>query len=217
METKEIKETSWLKTILKPLTICCFFFLFAYLMFKVVITPTIVSGPSMVPNLVNGERVWAINSNILNIDRGSVIVFDAYEVDPSVGSSKLYVKRVIGLPGDKVTASQGTIYVNDRPIDQRFIPEKQQKATGKWNFKSLSQKYMWPHSASTVVPKDQYFVLGDNRSVSNDSRYFGFVPKNKVKGVVKVFFWTKDTSNQRRYYINKQAKEFWEGEVKNDH
>ena len=217
METKKIKETSWLKTILKPLTICCFCFLFAYLMFKVVITPTIVSGPSMVPNLVNGERVWAINSNILNIDRGSVIVFDAYEVDPSVGTNKLYVKRVIGLPGDKVTASQGTIYVNDRPIDQRFIPEKQQKATGKWNFKSLSQKHMWPHSASTVVPKDQYFVLGDNRSVSNDSRYFGFVPKNKVKGVVKVFFWTKDTSNQRRYYINKQSKEFWEGEVKNDH
>lgn len=211
------KKSSWLKTIFLTFITSVACFLLAFATFKSVIRPTIVSGPSMEPNLVNGERVWAINPKIVNIDRGSVIVFDASEVDPTVASSKLYVKRVIGLPGDKVSAFQGTIYVNNRPIDQQFISDKQKKATGKWDFKSLSQKYMWLHGATTVVPKDHYFVLGDNRSVSNDSRYFGFVPKKKVKGVVKVFFWTKNTSNKRRYFINKQWKEFWEGEIKNDH
>lgn len=211
------KTIGWLKIILPPLLTSVACFLLAFAAFKLVIRPTIVSGPSMEPNLVNGERVWAVNQNIVNIDRGSVIVFEANEVDPTVASSKLYVKRVIGLPGDKVTAFQGTVYVNNRPIDQRFISDKQKKATGKWDFKSLAQKYMWPYSATIVVPKDQYFVLGDNRSVSNDSRYFGFVPKKKVKGVVKVFFWTKNTTNERRYFINKQWKKFWEGEEKNDH
>lgn len=190
--------------------------LLTFLMTHFVIKPTTVSGPSMEPNLVDHESVWAIKT--APIHRGSVIVFNANDVDPTVTGNKLYVKRVIGMPGDKVTSSQGTIYVNNRPINQDYISKKEQKATKNWSFASLAKKHQWQRSTDPkVVPEGQYFVLGDHRSVSEDSRYFGFVPKSNVLGVVKVFWWTRDTSQTRRQYINKQWKHFWQAGDANEY
>lgn len=181
----------------------------AVLIVKFVAKPTTVDGPSMQPNLESGEHVWAMKT--APIHRGSVIVFNADGVDPAANGDKLYVKRVIGIPGDKVTCQQNTIYVNDRPIKQDYISKKEQKATGNWTLTSLAKKNNWQRSTSPkVVPQDQYFVLGDHRSVSNDGRYFGFVPQSNVVGVVKSFWWDNATSPKRRNYVNKQWKDFWQ-------
>lgn len=122
----------------------------------------------------------------------SVIVFDAYGEDPSAKKGSDYVKRVIGLPGDSVSFKNNNIYVNNKKIDQSFI-SKSEATTGtgstSWTLSTLAKRYGWK-TKGNVVPKGKYFVLGDHRSVSNDSRYWGYVDAKKVAGVVKVPFWT---------------------------
>lgn len=166
-----------------------------------------VDGPSMEPNLVNNERVFCLKT--AKIHRGSVVVFDANGVDPQVAQKTDYVKRVIGMPGDKVQSKNGNIYVNGKKINQNYISMDQRKAgTGDWTLKSISVQNSWlKHNGTTTVPKGKYFVLGDHRSVSNDGRYWGFVPKSKIDGVVKVPSWsgTKTT----RQNVNKEWQHFY--------
>ncbi len=128
---------------------------------------------------------------------GSVIVFDANGVDPQVATKTDYVKRVIGVPGDTVRSANGNIYVNGRKVNQNYINNTQRTSgTGNWTLKSISVQNNWLRdSGATKVPKGQYFVLGDHRSVSNDGRYWGFVPKSKIDGVVKVPSWTGTCHN----------------------
>lgn len=164
-------------------------------------------GPSMEPNLQNGERVIVLRQ--VKIKHLSVVVFDAHKLDPDAKPKSDYVKRVIGLPGDKVTFNrkEGNIYVNNKKINQNFI-SKSERLNGtdyfdidkNWSLNSLSKN--WTRNTNSIrVPKDQYFVLGDHRSVSNDGRYWGYVPKSHVKGVVKTFPWS--TSEATRHNINK--------------
>ena len=166
-----------------------------------------VDGPSMQPNLQNNERVFCLKRS--QIHHGSVVIFDANGVDPQVAVKTDYVKRVIGLPGDTVRSKNGNIYVNGKKINQSYISMSQRDAgTGNWNLKSISVQNSWlKNNGVTKVPKGEYFVLGDHRSVSNDGRYWGFVPKNKIDGVVKVPSWagTKTT----RQNVNKEWQHFY--------
>ncbi|EHS87298.1 Putative signal peptidase I [Limosilactobacillus gastricus PS3] len=168
-----------------------------------------VDGPSMQPNLQNNEKVWTFKQ--AKIHRGSVIVFDANGVDPQVTSKTNYVKRVIAVGGDTVESKNGNLYVNGKKVSQSYISSYQRTTgTGNWTLQSISIKNGWlKYNGATKVPKGYYFVLGDHRSVSNDSRYWGFVPKSKILGVVKVAPWsgTKTT----RYNIN----QFWKHYFKN--
>ena len=166
-----------------------------------------VDGPSLQPNLQNNERVFCLKRS--QIHHGSVVIFDANGVDPQVAVKTDYVKRVIGLPGDTVRSKNGNIYVNGKKINQSYISMSQRDAgTGNWNLKSISVQNSWlKNNGATKVPKGEYFVLGDHRSVSNDGRYWGFVPKNKIDGVVKVPSWagTKTT----RQNVNKEWQHFY--------
>lgn len=164
-----------------------------------VFTMVRVDGPSMEPNLENNERVAVVKT--AKIHHLSVIVFNAYKVDPDATVKGVkYVKRVIGMPGDTVKAQDGKIYVNGRAISQKFISQfERTQGTGNWDVGSLSNRNGWTLK-TTKVPKGSYFVLGDHRSVSNDSRYWGFVPADRVLGVVKVPFW--DTSKTKRHNVN---------------
>lgn len=166
-----------------------------------------VDGPSMQPNLQNNERVFCLKQ--AKIHRGSVVVFDANGVDPQVSTKTDYVKRVIGVPGDTVESKNGNIYVNGKKINQSYISKSQRDSgTGNWTLKSISVQNSWlKNSGATKVPKGEYFVLGDHRSVSNDGRYWGFVPKSKIDGVVKVPSWagTKTT----RANVNTEWKHFF--------
>ncbi|MEJ6399993.1 signal peptidase I [Nicoliella lavandulae] len=176
-----------------------------------------VSGPSMEPNLNNKQSliVW----RQAQIKHLSVVVFNAAGVDPNAQASPIYyVKRVIGLPGDKVAFKDGALYVNNQKVNQSFISQTEQTngtqiqpgvskipALKNWDLKQLSN-YWTADKGAVTVPKGKYFVLGDHRSVSNDSRYWGFVPKDKVMGVVNSESWLwpfrYNTNDQQRYNIN---------------
>lgn len=166
-----------------------------------------VDGPSMQPNLQNNERVVCLKQ--AKIHRGSVVVFDANGVDPQVSVKTEYVKRVIGLPGDTVEAKNGNLYVNGKKVDQSYISKSERSSgTGTWTLHSISQENSWVlHNGAYKVPKGEYFVLGDHRSVSNDSRYWGFVPKSKIVGIVKVGFWNR--TQPAKNNINQQWKHFF--------
>ncbi|CDI68269.1 Possible signal peptidase I [Limosilactobacillus fermentum L930BB] len=201
---KALRQTlSWLIPVAIGLIIALLVKQFAFQLVK-------VDGPSMQPNLQNNEWVVAVKTS--KIHRGSVIVFDANGVDPQVSQTTDYVKRVIALPGDTVEAKNGYIYVNGKKTNQSYISKYQRTTgTGNWTLASISEENNWmKNMGATKVPKGMYFVLGDHRSVSNDSRYWGFVPKNKIVGVVKVGFWSSSTK-QHKYNVNQLWKHYFTG------
>lgn len=166
-----------------------------------------VDGPSMQPNLQNNERVFCLKAS--KIHRGSVVIFDANGVDPQVATRTNYVKRVIGVPGDTVKSKDGNIYVNNKKINQNYInADQRDSGTGNWTLKSISVQNNWlKNNGATKVPNGEYFVLGDHRSVSNDGRYWGFVPKSKIDGVVKVPSWTGTATTRNN--VNQEWKHYW--------
>ena len=172
-----------------------------------IVQPVRVDGPSMLPNLQNNERVLTWRQ--AKIHRGSVVVFNANGVDPQVSEKTYYVKRVIAVPGDTVEAKNGKLYVNGKLVNQKYISAYQRKqGTGTWTLKSISVDNSWlKNSGATKVPAGHYFVLGDHRSVSNDSRYYGFVPKKKILGVVQVGFWS--TNSTKKNNVNNQWKHYF--------
>ncbi|WP_225362950.1 signal peptidase I [Apilactobacillus quenuiae] len=168
-----------------------------------------VDGNSMYPNLDDKQNVLVFKQS--KVKRNSVIVFDAYGEDPTQMSKINFVKRVIGMPGDKISFHNHQLYINDKAVKQNYIDKEQQQQgseykLGKndilknWDIPTLSKtKWVYDKNA-TVVPKGQYFVMGDNRAISNDSRYWGFVKKSKILGVVHTFPWS--TNKNARYNIN---------------
>ncbi|NLM41622.1 MAG: signal peptidase I [Firmicutes bacterium] len=130
-----------------------------------------VNGDSMLPTLHHGERLLVdkISYRFIEPSRGEIIVFK----NPS-NPSEQFVKRVIGLPGDKVAISQGVVYINDQPIEEDYI-----LAPPRIGF------------APQIVPEGTYFVLGDNRNNSEDSRFsrVGFLPKELIIGRAIWRYW----------------------------
>lgn len=144
----------------------------------------IVDGPSMMPTLHNGDRliVDKINYRFGQPKRFDVVIFHATRTDD-------YVKRVIGLPGDKITYSNDQLYVNGKPVNEPFLnPYKKQLLGGQltWDFtlKGLTGKMS--------VPKGELWVMGDNRQNSADSRVFGFVSESRLVGKVDLRYWPLD-------------------------
>ena len=170
-----------------------------------------VDGPSMWPSLENSELV--IENKLATIKRGDVIVFDATHEDPQIKSGhKDYVKRVIAVAGDTVEHRGANLYVNGKKVNQDYIDNDQRTSGtwGNWTLKTLSAREdLWQKKDQnkSVVPKNMYFVLGDHRSVSNDSRMFGFIEKQHILGKVYVPFWNSDTKAKEN--VNDQSKEFF--------
>lgn len=152
-----------------------------------------VDGHSMDPTLHDGQfMIVSKKSKIKPLD---IIVFNADHVDPKDTTNDIYIKRVIGMPGDKVVyMPNGDLKINDKVIPQTFLTESTRIGDtlsinntyfkDGFTLEDLSQKSNWPTKmTSNVIPKDKYFVMGDNRAISNDSRYWGLVPKSKILGV----------------------------------
>jgi signal peptidase I len=136
--------------------------------------PVKVEGTSMAPLLSDQERIF-INKFVYRfeaIQRGDVVVF-WYPLD----HSKSFIKRVVGLPGESVEIRQGAVYVNEQIVPEPYVPPQYE-----------DQSDFGP----VRVPKDSYFVMGDHRISSNDSRVFGPVASQFIYGRAVFAYWPVD-------------------------
>lgn len=161
--------------------------------------PTLLIGDFLLVNkFAYGIRIPVINKKIIELDephRGDIVVF-RFPKDPTVD----YIKRVIGLPGDKVVYKNKRLTINDKPVNQESLGIYQgvgqgQDMTGNEHFEEnltgvehsiLVRNGMPSVEFTYVIPPGNYFVMGDNRDNSNDSRYWGTVPEENLVG--KAFF-----------------------------
>jgi signal peptidase I len=133
--------------------------------------PVKVEGTSMLPELRDQERIF-VNKfvyRIENIERKDIVVF-WYPND----TSKSYIKRVIGIPGDTVEVRRGRVYVNGEPLDEPYVPS------------GLNDDKSYP---PVRVDPGHYYVLGDHRNHSNDSRLWGLVPEKYIYGKAVFRYW----------------------------
>jgi len=148
-------------------------FLFVYLL---VLQPHKIKGNSMQPNYPDGEFLLAdkITYRLREPKRGDVIVFQA-----PLSPEEEYIKRIIALPGETIKVSQGRVYINNKLLKEPYLSETLVTTPG--GFAKEGQEIK--------VPVNFYFVLGDNRPESSDSRAWGFVPFKSINGRAWVIYW----------------------------
>jgi signal peptidase I len=157
----------WLRDIVISVVASALIIIFLY-------QPVRVEGTSMQPELRDQDRLFIDKFffRFEKINRGDVVVFH-YPRDPE----KSYIKRVIGLPGDTVVIRQGRVFIDNQPIDETYVPRRFRDT------RSMGEM---------VVPPDEYFVMGDHRSISSDSRDFGPVDRDLIYGKAAFIYWPAD-------------------------
>ena len=163
----------WLRDLIISLAISAFIIIFLY-------QPVKVEGTSMMPSLDDQERIF-VNKYVYRlepIERGDIVVF-RYPRDPS----KSFIKRVIGLAGDRIRIEAGEVFVNGAALEEDYVPAAYADQ------RSYSEM---------VVPPNSYFVLGDHRTMSNDSRDFGPVNVGYIYGKAVFGYWPMDKMGRVR-------------------
>lgn len=144
--------------------------------------PTLRVGDHLLVNkFIYGIKLPFLHKTIIPIStpkRGDIIVF-IYPED----RSKDFIKRVIGLPGEKVEVKEQTLFINDKPIEDPYGHYSKTKGFGE-NFSNMGRFNPY------VVKEGHYFVLGDNRDNSKDSRFWGTVPSELIKGKALIIYWS---------------------------
>ncbi len=151
--------------------------------YQFIAMPEMVWGASMEPNFVTGERILVekVTKYLKTYQRGEVVV-----LNPPNDKNVDYIKRVIGLPGEIVKISNCVVQIKSQ--DERFVLEESYLDAATC---TTSGSY-FQEGRSVKIPDGEYLVLGDNREVSADSRYFGFVKKDMILGRVVFRFWPLD-------------------------
>jgi signal peptidase I len=165
--------SAWVRDLLISLGISAFIIVFLY-------QPVKVEGTSMMPSLDDQERIF-INKFVYRLEpiqRGDIVVF-RYPRDPA----KSFIKRVIGVAGDHVRIEDGKVYLNGKLVSEDYVPRAYEDE------RSYSE---------IVVPPDSYFVLGDHRSLSNDSRDFGPVDASYIYGKAVFGYWPMEKVGRLR-------------------
>jgi signal peptidase I len=158
---------SWMRDVVVSVSVSAFIIIFLY-------QPVRVEGTSMLPMLQDQDRLF-INKmayRVGEIHRGDVVVF-LYPHD----HEKSYIKRVIALPGDDLRIDHGQVYVNGDKVAEKYVPKRFAD--------DRSQPEM-------MVPANEYFVMGDHRSISSDSRDFGPVDRELIYGKAAFVYWPMD-------------------------
>ncbi|SDW28219.1 signal peptidase I [Paenibacillus sp. CF384] len=179
---KEVFE--WVKAlaIAAILVLVIRYFLFA---------PFIVDGPSMEPTFYTGERL-IVNKVIYDIrepHHGEVVVFHV----PDEGRD--FIKRVIGVPGDKVKYEGDDLFINDKKVDEPYLKEsiENAKANGEiFNNQGTDRNFPNANFTTDVVPEGMILAFGDNRRNSKDSRMIGYVSMKEIVGRADIIFWPMD-------------------------
>ncbi len=150
--------------------------LIAVVLIVFIYQPVKVEGTSMMPTLSDQERIFiakfSYEFGLGSIERGDTVVF-WFPGDVS----KSYIKRVIGLPGDRVRVDAGQVFVNGQALVEDYVPEEYRDSSS------------WMGGEEKVVPKGCYFVLGDHRNSSSDSRSWGYVPRANIYGKAVFAYW----------------------------
>lgn len=158
---------SWIRDLALSILVSAFIIVFLY-------QPVRVEGTSMLPNLEDQDRLF-INKlafRVGEVQRGDVVVFQ-YPRD----HTKSYIKRVIGLPGDRVAIDHGRVVVNGRPLVESYVPAR----------------FTDDRSQPVItIPANEFFVMGDHRSISSDSRDFGPVDRELIYGKAAFVYWPMD-------------------------
>jgi signal peptidase I len=163
---RSVGTIQWLRDLVLSVLIALVVILFLY-------QPVRVEGTSMMPSLVDQERIFinkfSYRFGLTPINKGDTVVF-LFPGD----TTKSYIKRVIGTPGDTVEISRGRVFVNNEEIAEPYVPEEYRD--------NISVEKL-------TVPLGEYFVLGDHRSSSNDSRTWGTVGRRYIYGKAVFSYW----------------------------
>ena len=163
-----ISVLAWFRDLMLSVLIAVLVILFLY-------RPVKVEGTSMMPTLLDQERLFinqfSYKFGLGDIKRGDTVVF-WYPDDQT--NTVSYIKRVIGLPGDTVEVRDGYVIVNGKQLQENYVP--------------LEYRDDRPYPP-TIIPANKYFVLGDHRISSNDSRAWGFVPREDIYGKAVFAYW----------------------------
>ena len=178
---------SGLRTVLSWVRDLAISALIAVVLIVFIYQPVKVEGTSMAPALQDQERIF-INKftyrfGLGDIARGDTVVF-WYPLDPA----KSYIKRVVGVPGDRIRIDAGQVYVNGRALLEDYVVDR--------------DRVSWPSPPDSfrdrTVPSGKYFVLGDNRMFSSDSRSWGFVPRENIYGKAVFAYWPLNQAGRLR-------------------
>lgn len=172
MKKKSWKEFSWewFKALLLAGVITAILRNFIFI-------PMTIEGSSMIPTFQQDDQI--IVRTIYDLERFDSVVFHD-------SSNRTLVKRIIGLPGEKIRYENDQLYVNDKKIEEKFLDnDLVNHAGGIWTSDFTLEEL----TGTQVVPADEYFVLGDNRRSSNDSRYFGSIPIESIIGETSFIYY----------------------------
>lgn len=176
-EREKVGAWPWVRDLLWSVPVSMFIIVCLYLC---LFQPVRVEGTSMLPMLEDQDRLfinkfaysWAGSLVGENIQRGDVVVFH-YPYD----TTKSYIKRVIAMPGDILRIDHGRVYVNDALLKEPYVPAKYTD--------ERSQRTM-------AIPPGKYFMMGDHRLISSDSRDFGAVSRELIYGRAAFVYWPMD-------------------------
>lgn len=151
------------------------------LLYLFVAQPNEVKGNSMLPNFVNGQYLLTdkLSYQMGEPKRGDVVVFKAPPSEPCAVDECEYIKRVIGVPGDRVMVKDGQVFLNGSKLNQSFLPDDFVSDPGSFNEEGVEKE----------VPDGQYLCFGDNRAHSRDGREFGPIDKNLIVGRAFFIYW----------------------------
>ena len=169
---------SFFLDIIETVVVALSIFLIVYLF---VMQPHQVNGKSMYPNFDDGEYLLTdkISYKMGEPTRGDVVVFKAPEASQCPeGTGCDFIKRIIGLPGETVQVSNNQLYINGRVLTESYLSPE-----------IITQAGAYTANGTVNVPEGTYFVVGDNRSHSSDSRTWGPVPADKIVGKVFFRYW----------------------------
>ncbi len=178
------RPTRWIKEAVIVVVVAV---LVAVLLRAFVVQTFFIPSGSMEPTLQIGDRILVnkLSYHLHGVDRGDIVVFSRPPTENCGGPEvNDLVKRVIGLPGDVVSLSGGYVYIDGKRLDESWLPASEQAITvpgPPGNGSNLARPYK--------VPTNDYFVMGDNRTDSCDSRYWGPISKSLIVGKVELRVW----------------------------